>query len=83
MHLECLCSKKGLLKGKLPQRKSPYKVKVSMHNPKDFFNESIRKMMTLLNIKELNNSFELNAITDTLLVYQSPELSELIKISQF
>ena len=43
-----------VIKGKLPQRKSPYKVKVSMHNPKDFFNESIQKLMTLLNIKELN-----------------------------
>ena len=72
-----------VIKGKLPKRNSPYKVKVSMHNPKDFFNESIQKLMTLLNIKELNNSFELNTITDTLLEYQSPELSELIRISQF
>ena len=72
-----------VVKGKLPQRNSPYKVKVSMHNPKDFFNESIRKLMTLLDIKELNNSFSLNALTDTLLVYQSPELSELIKKVNF
>ena len=50
-----------VIKGKLPKRNSPYKVKVSMHDPKDFLNESIKELMTLLNIRELNNSFTLNA----------------------
>ena len=72
-----------IIKGKLPKKKLPYKVKVSMHNPKYFFYESIQKMMTALNIKELNNSFSLNTLTDTLLLYHSPELSELIKIINF
>ena len=72
-----------VIKGKLPKRNSPYKVKVSMHDPKDFLNESIKELMTLLNIRELNNLFALNTLTDTLLVYHSPELSELVKIVNF
>ncbi|MEE3097965.1 MAG: D-alanyl-D-alanine carboxypeptidase, partial [Bacteroidota bacterium] len=32
---------------------------------------------------ELNNSFGLNTLTDTLMVYHSPELSELVKIVNF
>ena len=72
-----------VIKGKLPKRNSPYKVKVSMHDPKDFLNESIKELMTLLNIRELNNSFTLNALTDTLMVYHSPELSELVRIVNF
>ena len=72
-----------VIKGNLPKRNLPYKVKVSMHNPQDFLYESIQKMMTALNIVELNHSFSLNTLTDTLLVYQSPELSELIKMVNF
>jgi D-alanyl-D-alanine carboxypeptidase/D-alanyl-D-alanine-endopeptidase (penicillin-binding protein 4) len=72
-----------VIKGNLPIRNLPYKVKVSMHNPQDFLYESIQKMMTALNIVELNHSFSLNTLTDTLLEYQSPELSELVKIVNF
>ena len=72
-----------VIKGNLPKRNLPYKVKVSMHNPQDFLYESIQKMMTYLNIVELNHSFSLNTLTDTLLEYQSPELSELIRIINF
>ena len=72
-----------VIKGKLPKRNSPYKVKVSMHDPKDFLNESIKELMKLLNIRELNNSFALNTLTDTLMVYHSPELSELVRIVNF
>ena len=72
-----------VIKGNLPKRNLPYKVKVSMHNPQDFLYESIQKMMTALNIVELNHSFSLNTITDTLLEYQSPELRELIRIINF
>ena len=72
-----------VIKGNLPKRNLPYKVKVSMHNPQDFLYESIQKMMTALNIVELNHSFPLNTLTDTLLEYQSPEVSELIRIINF
>ena len=72
-----------VIKGNLPKRNLPYKVKVSMHNPQDFLYESIQKMMTALNIVELNHSFSLNTLTDTLLEYQSPEVSELIRIINF
>ena len=72
-----------VIKGKLPKRNSPYKVKVSMHNPKDFFYESIQELMILLNIKELNKSFAQNVLTDTLLLYDSPKLSELVRIVNF
>ncbi len=72
-----------IIKGNLPKRNLPYKVKVSMHNPQDFLCESIQKMMTALNIVELNHSFSLNTLTDTLLEYQSPEVSELIRIINF
>ena len=72
-----------VIKGNLPKRNLPYKVKVSMHNPQDFLYESIQKMMTALNIVELNHSFSLNTLTDTLLEYQSPDVSELIRIINF
>ncbi len=71
------------IKGKLPKRDSSYKVKVSMHHPKDFLYESTHEVLKQLNIMIMNYPYPVSSPTDTLLNYNSPQLSEIIKIINF
>ena len=77
--------KNRTLIGTIPRNKKNYVVKISMHDPKIFLKYAVEKVCTELGIIIHNNSTKINKDfkLDTLLVYNSPSLMELVKCVNF
>ena len=77
--------KNRTLIGTIPRNKKNYVVKISMHNPKIFLKYAVEKVCIELGIIVDNNSTKINKDLklDTLLVYNSPSLMELVKCVNF
>ena len=71
--------------GTIPRNKKNYVVKISMHNPKIFLKYALEKACTELGIKTYNNYTKIKGDLnlDTLLVYSSPPLKDLVKCVNF
>ena len=71
--------------GTIPRNKKNYVVKISMHNPKIFLKYAVEKACTELGIKTYNNYTKIkgNLNLDTLLVYNSPTIMDLVKCVNF
>ena len=66
-------NKNRCIKGEIPRNKKDFKVKISMHDPKKFLSYEVRNMIDFHD-KKMPKSISL----DTLLVYESPLLKQLI-----
>jgi D-alanyl-D-alanine carboxypeptidase/D-alanyl-D-alanine-endopeptidase (penicillin-binding protein 4) len=77
--------KNRTLIGTIPRNKKNYVVKISMHDPKIFLKYAVEKVCIELGIIVDNNSTKINKDLklDTLLVYNSPSLMELVKCVNF
>ena len=77
--------KNRILIGTIPRNKKNYVVKISMHDPKIFLKYAVEKVCIELGIIVDNNSTKINKDLklDTLLVYNSPSLMELVKCVNF
>jgi len=78
--------KNRTLIGTIPRNKKNYVVKISMHDPKIFLKYAVEKVCFELGIIiDNNNSTKINKHLklDTLLVYNSPSLMELVKCVNF
>ena len=77
--------KNRTLIGTIPKNKKNYVVKISMHDPKMFLKYAIENACTELGVLIRNNSFKIdrNSHLDTLLVYTSPSLMDLVKCVNF
>tara|TARA_Y100000385_G_scaffold161805_1_gene167793 strand:- start:113 stop:1420 length:1308 start_codon:yes stop_codon:yes gene_type:complete len=71
--------------GTIPRNKKNYVVKISMHDPKIFLKYAVEKVCIELGIIIDNNSTKINKDLklDTILVYNSPSLTELVKCVNF
>tara|TARA_B110000858_G_scaffold62700_1_gene72770 strand:+ start:874 stop:2304 length:1431 start_codon:yes stop_codon:yes gene_type:complete len=71
--------------GTIPRNKKNYVVKISMHNPKIFLKFAVEEACTELGIKTYNNYTKIKGDLnlDTLLVYSSPPLKDLVKCVNF
>lgn len=71
--------------GTIPRNKKNYVVKISMHNPKIFLKYAVEEACTELGIKTYNNYTKIKGDSnlDTLLVYSSPLLKDLVKCVNF
>ena len=71
--------------GTIPRNKKNYVVKISMHNPKIFLKYAVEEACTELGIKTYNNYTKIKGDLnlDTLLVYSSPPLKDLVKCVNF
>ena len=71
--------------GTIPRNKKNYVVKISMHNPKIFLKYAVEKACTELGIKTYNNYTKIKGDLnlDTLLVYSSPPIKDLVKCVNF
>ena len=72
--------------GTIPRNKKNYVVKISMHDPKIFLKYAVEKVCTELGIIIRNNNstkIKKDFKFDTLLVYNSPSLMELVKCVNF
>ena len=74
-----------ILIGTIPRNKKNYVVKISMHNPKIFLKYAVEEACTELGIKTYNNYTKIKGDLnlDTLLVYSSPPLKDLVKCVNF
>ena len=74
-----------ILIGTIPRNKKNYVVKISMHDPKVFLKYAVEKACAELGILINNNLFKRteSLMTDTLLVYRSPSLFDLVKCVNF
>ena len=63
---------KRIIKGEIPAGKKDFRVKISMHNPADFLINELNQL-----IQFENNTLKGNLL-DTLLVYKSPSILELL-----
>ena len=63
---------KRIINGEIPAGKKDFKVKISMHNPADYLINELNQL-----IQFENNTFK-GALLDTLLVYNSPSILELV-----
>ena len=74
-----------ILIGTIPRNKKNYVVKISMHNPKIFLKFAVEEACTELGIKTYNNYTKIKGDLnlDTLLVYSSPPLKDLVKCVNF
>ena len=75
--------KERRMNGEIPINKSSYKVKISMHDPKAFLRSSIISELEKSNIYFSNISFPKTNFLDTIFVYSSPKLFELISCVNF
>ena len=77
--------KNRTLIGTIPRNKKNYVVKISMHDPKIFLKYAIENVCTELGILILNSPIksDRNLFMDTLLVYSSPSLMDLVKCVNF
>ena len=71
--------------GTIPRNKKNYVVKISMHNPKIFLKYAVEEACTELGIKTYNNYTKIKGDLDldTLLVYSSPSIKDLVKCVNF
>ena len=71
--------------GTIPRNKKNYVVKISMHNPKIFLKFAVEEACTELGIKTYNNYTKIKGDLnlDTLLVYSSPPVKDLVKCVNF
>ena len=71
--------------GTIPRNKKNYVVKISMHDPKIFLKQAVENACSELGILTSNISFKSkgNLHLDTLLVYTSPSLIDLVKCVNF
>ena len=71
--------------GTIPRNKKNYVVKISMHNPKIFLKYAVEEACTELGIKTYNNYTKIKGDLnlDTLLVYSSPPIKDLVKCVNF
>jgi len=77
--------KNRTLIGTIPRNKKNYVVKISMHDPKIFLKYAIENVCTELGVLTCNNSIksDRNLHLDTLLVYSSPSIMDLVKCVNF
>ncbi len=62
------------IEGEIPRSKKNFKVKISMHNPAEFLTYEVRNMTNFLDEKMFTS-----ISNDTLLLYNSPSLLEIVK----
>ena len=72
-----------LMIGEIPSNRKDFKVKIAMHDPKSFLSSSILDSLKSLNISFLNLLVEDSELIDTLMVYESPILNDLISCVNF
>ena len=74
-----------ILTGTIPRNKKNFVVKISMHDPKIFLKQAVENVCNELGIIIYNNSTKINKDLklDTLLVYNSPNLNDLVKCVNF
>jgi D-alanyl-D-alanine carboxypeptidase/D-alanyl-D-alanine-endopeptidase (penicillin-binding protein 4) len=69
--------------GHIPIKKNDYKVKISMHDPKAFLKSSIIELLVNSEIAISNKyNSEINNL-DTLMIYESPNVRELVRCVNF
>tara|TARA_B100001287_G_scaffold261698_1_gene250991 strand:- start:43606 stop:45036 length:1431 start_codon:yes stop_codon:yes gene_type:complete len=69
--------------GKIPTNKNNYKVKISMDDPKEFLRYAILKSLNENGIALNKTVGETSNLKDTILIYESPKLSDLLKVVNF
>lgn len=69
--------------GEIPRNENDFKVKISMHNPKAFLKSSIIKILSNSGISFSEKKINPISNLDTLLVYRSPPLRDLISCVNF